>query len=144
MSHRLATPLLASSLLTGVPLAAAWPVAAQAEGPDTPAPGLHALSVAVPAALGPPKEVSVLADLPTVKIVAITLRGGTTLPEHKAAVPVTIAVAHGAATLHVAGSTAPLRAGSFVVLDANTVHAVVPDNADPVTVLVHHHKGAGQ
>jgi len=141
MSHRLATPLLASAMLASAPLAAALPAAARAEGPGA---GVHALAIAAPAALGPPKEVTVLVDLPTVKIVAITLRGGATLPDHNAAVPVTIEVAHGAATIHVAGSTAPLRAGAFVVLDANTVHAVVPVDSGPITVLVHHHKGGGQ
>ena len=81
-----------------------------------------------------------LADLPAVKIVAITLRGGTSLAEHTAPVPVTIQAAHGSATLTVAGASTPLGQGAFVVLDPNTPHTVTPVGDAPVTVLVHHHK----
>lgn len=111
--------------------------AAQAAPPA----GLHPVQVAIPTAEGPGKEVAVLADLPAVKIVAITLRAGTVLPDHAAPVPVTIQAAHGAATLTVSGVATPLAPGAFAVLDANTVHAVAPVGADPVTVLVHHHLG---
>lgn len=127
MTSRLAIPLLAGVLAAGS--AAASPPA-----------GLHPITVAPPSAEGTPKEVAVIADLPAVKIVAITLRAGTTLPEHTAPVPVTIQAAHGAATLTVAGATTPLAQGAFVVLDANTPHAVTPIDTAPVTVLVHHHK----
>jgi quercetin dioxygenase-like cupin family protein len=127
MTSRLAIPLLAGVLAAGS--AAAAPPA-----------GVHPITVAAPSATGAPKEVSVIADLPAVKIVAITLRGGTTLPEHTAPVPVTIQAAHGAATLTVAGATTPLAQGAFVVLDANTPHAVTPIDSAPVTVLVHHLK----
>lgn len=127
MTSRLAIPLLAGVLAAGS--AAASPPA-----------GLHPITVAPPSAEGAPKEVAVIADLPAVKIVAITLRAGTTLPEHTAPVPVTIQAAHGAATLTVAGATTPLAQGAFVVLDANTPHTVTPIDTAPVTVLVHHHK----
>jgi len=130
MTSRLAIPLLAGVLAAGS--AAAAP------------PGVHPITVAAPSAEGAPKEVTVIADLPAVKIVAITLRAGTTLPEHAAPVPVTIQAAHGAATLTVAGATTPLAPGAFVVLDANTPHAVTPIDTAPVTVLVHHHKVGGQ
>jgi quercetin dioxygenase-like cupin family protein len=131
MTARLVVPLLAGLL------------AASTASASQPA-GLHPITVAAPSADGAPKEVAVLADLPTVKIVAITLRAGTTLPEHTAPVPVTIEVVHGSATLTVAGTTTPLAQGSFVVLDANTPHAVTPVDAAPVTVLVHHHKAGGK
>lgn len=127
MTTRLAVPLLAGVLAAGT--AAASPPA-----------GLHPITVAPPTAEGAPKEVAVIADLPEVKIVAITLRGGTTLPEHMAPVPVTIEAAHGVATLTVAGASTSLAPGAFVVLDANTPHAVTPADSAPVTVLVHHHK----
>ncbi|MCB9759117.1 MAG: hypothetical protein H6739_04695 [Alphaproteobacteria bacterium] len=127
MTSRLVIPVLAGVLAAGS--AAASPPA-----------GLHPITVAPPSVDGVPKEVAVLADLPTVKIVAITLRTGTTLSEHTAPVPVTIEAAHGAATLTVAGATTPLAQGAFVVLDANTLHAVTPVDTAPVTVLVHHHK----
>ena len=104
------------------------------------APGLHPVRISAPAATGEPKEVVVLADLEAVKIVAITLRAGTPLPEHQAPVPVTIEAAFGRATLSVGGVPTELAPGSFVVLDANTPHAVAPIGAEPVTILVHHHR----
>lgn len=110
---------------------------------DPPA-GLHPVTVAAPTPEGAPKQVAVLADHPAVKIMAITLRNGTVLAEHKAPVPVTIQAAHGAATLTVSGASTLLSQGSFVVLDANTLHAVTPADATPVTVLVHHHKAGGK
>lgn len=128
MTTRLLAPLLAGAL------------AASTASASTP--GLHPIAVAAPTAEGAPKEVAVVADLPTVKIVAITLRGGETLPSHKASVPVTIQAAYGSATLTVGDVNTPLAPGSFVVLDANTVHAVTPASTEPVTVLVHHHKAA--
>lgn len=127
MTTRLVIPLLASLLSAEAALAAA------------PA-GLHPITVAAPAAEGAPKEVAVLADLPAVKIVAITLRAGTPLPEHSAPVPVTLEAAFGSATLQVGDTRTLLAPGSFVVLDANTPHAVTPVGAAPVVVLVHHHK----
>lgn len=126
------TSRLAASLIAGV-------LAAGSAAASPPA-GLHPISVAPPSAEGAPKEVVVLADLPTVKIVAITLRGGAKLSEHTASVPVTIQAAYGTATLTVSGTTTPLAQGAFVVLDANTPHAVTPEGTAPVTVLVHHHK----
>lgn len=131
MTNRIAISLLAAVLATGAAFA------------STPA-GLHPVTVQRPAADGPPKEVEVVADLPAVRIVAITLRQGTTLPEHTAPLPVTIEAAHGTATLTVGGETTPLEPGSFVVLDANVTHAVTPTDDAPVTVLVHHHKGGAQ
>ena len=106
--------------------------------------GLHPVTIPAPSYDGAPKEVAVLADLPTVKIVAITLRGGAKLAEHAAPVPVTIQAAHGAAILTVAGNSTPLGQGAFVVLDANTPHAVTPVDNAPVTVIVHRHKAGGQ
>ena len=133
MTTRLAAPLLAGALLA----TAAVAVAATPKG-------LHPVSVVTPAAEGSAKEIVVLADLPAVKIVAITLRAGTVLPDHSAPVPVTIQAAFGAATLTVDGVSTPLGQGAFVVLDANTTHKVTPADSSPVTVLVHHHKGGGQ
>lgn len=131
MTNRVAIPLLAGALAAGTAIA-------------SPPAGLHPVTVPAPDAEGPPKEVAVIADLPAVKIVAITLRQGTTLPEHTAPVPVTIEAAHGTASLTVGGQTTPLAPGSFVVLDARTTHAVAPTYDAPVTVLVHHHKGGAQ
>ena len=129
------TKHLAMTLVLG-----AFSAAALAASP----PGLHPVTVPAPLSEGAPKEVVVLADLPAVKIVAITLRAGTALPEHAAPVPVTIQAAYGTATLTIAGVSTPLTPGAFVVLDANTPHAVTPTDATPVTVLVHHHKAGGQ
>lgn len=130
MNPRLVVPLLAGALATAAAAA--------------PPPGVHPVTVPAPAAEGSAKEVAVVADLPAVKIVAITLRAGTPLPEHTAPVPVTIQAAHGAATLTSGGTTTPLAPGRFVVLDANVPHAVTPVDGTPVTVLVHHHKGGAR
>jgi quercetin dioxygenase-like cupin family protein len=126
MTSKLIAPVLAGWIATGT----AW------AAPD----GVHPIQVAPPSSEGVPREVSVILDLPTVKIVAITLRGGTPLAEHTAPNPVTIQAAHGDARITVAGVDAPLAAGQFVVLDAGTPHAVTPAGTAPVTVLVHHHK----
>ncbi|MBL9015792.1 MAG: hypothetical protein JNL83_16525, partial [Myxococcales bacterium] len=55
-------------------------------------------SVEVPATAGAgqPREMKVLVDEPALKLVTIVLRGGTLLPEHQTAVPVTIQALHGA------------------------------------------------
>lgn len=102
--------------------------------------GLHVVSVPLPTADGAPKEVVVLVDLAAVKVVAITLRAGAALAEHAASLPVTIQAAHGRAIVSVRGTAADLAPGAFVVLDANTPHAVAPVGEEPVTVLVHHHR----
>jgi quercetin dioxygenase-like cupin family protein len=133
MKTKLVVPLLAGALGAVSAFAGATP-------PAPPA-GLHPVVVPAPSAEGAAKEVAVVADLPGLKIVAITLRAGTALPEHSAGVPVTIQAAHGSATITVGGAAVPLGPGAFVVLDANTPHAVAPVGTAPVTVLVHHHKG---
>ena len=105
---------------------------------------VHPITAPAPTAEGPGKEVAVLAELPAVKIVSITLRARTVLPEHAAPVPVTIEVVHGAAVLTAMGASVPLSPGALVVLDAGTPHAVTPVDEEPVTLLVHHLLGGAK
>lgn len=112
-----------------------------ASAPAAAAPmGVHPVSLNPPSAEGAPQEVIVLTDLPSTKVVAITLRGGAALAEHTAPVPVTIQALFGAVTVVVAGERTPLAPGSFVVLDAAVPHAVQAEGSAPATVLVHHHR----
>ena len=137
MKTKLVVPLLAGALGA----ASAFAGSSAGAAPAAPLAGMHPVVVIAPSAEGEAKEVEVVADLPAVKIVAITLRAGTALAEHSAGVPVTIQAAHGSATITVRGVPLPLGPGMFVVLDANTPHSVAPIGLGPVTVLVHHHKG---
>ncbi len=59
----------------------------------------HAVPLASPAADGPGKEVKELLDTPFVKLVSITLRKGTVLPDHAAPVAVTLQAVAGAGSV---------------------------------------------
>ncbi|MEZ4391681.1 MAG: hypothetical protein R3A48_11340 [Polyangiales bacterium] len=94
----------------------------------------------LPATPGPgqPRAVRVLVDEPALKLVSIVLRQGTALPEHRAAVPVTIMAITGAGTVTAGAERLRLDAAHAVVLAPNVPHAVLPDPGTDLVLLVHH------
>lgn len=108
-----------------------------------PAPALGgpaARVVELPPTVGPgqPREVRVLVDEPALELATIVLRRGTLLPEHHAAVPVTIQALQGAGTVIVGAERLRIDATHSVVLAARVPHAVQPDTGTDLVLLVHH------
>jgi quercetin dioxygenase-like cupin family protein len=102
--------------------------------------GPAARVVELPAApgLGNPREVQVLVDEPALKLVAITLRDGTVLPEHEAPVPVTILALSGGGHVTAGAERFRLDPEHAVVLAPSVPHAVEPDAGTDLVLLVHH------
>jgi quercetin dioxygenase-like cupin family protein len=87
---------------------------------------------------GEPREVSVLVDGPALKLARIVLRGGTVLPTHRSAVPVTILALEGSGTVVAGTERLRLDATHAVILAPNVPHAVEPDAGTDLVLLVHH------
>lgn len=87
---------------------------------------------------GEPREVKVLVDEPALKLVTITLRGGTVLATHHAAVPVTITALQGSGTVVAGAERLRVDATHAVVLTPGVPHAVEPDAGTDLVLLVHH------
>jgi len=100
------------------------------------------VEVPVPPGTGKALEPRVLLDAPELKLVSITLRGGTVLPVHTAPVPVTIQAVSGGGTVTVGEQRLRLDPAHLVFLAANTPHAVEPDPSTDMVLLVHHLRGA--
>lgn len=102
--------------------------------------GPAARVVELPPTVGPgqPREVRVLVDEPALELATIVLRRGTLLPEHHAAVPVTIQALQGAGTVIVGAERLRIDATHSVVLAARVPHAVQPDTGTDLVLLVHH------
>lgn len=85
---------------------------------------------------GADKQVVSLFTGPRRTLVQITLRSGTTLEAHKAAVPITIHCVAGSGTLTVSdpGAAVPLKPGVLVTLEPGVVHEIV--GAPAVSVLL--------
>ncbi len=90
------------------------------------------------AGAGEPREVRVLVDEPALKLASIVLRGGTVLPTHRSEVPVTIMALQGSGTVVAGADRLRLDATHAVVLAPNVSHAVEPDAATDLVLLVHH------
>jgi quercetin dioxygenase-like cupin family protein len=84
------------------------------------------------------REVRVLVDEPALKLVSIVLRGGTVLPTHHSAVPVTIMALQGSGTVVTDSERLRLDSTHAVVLAPNVPHAVEPDSGADLVLLVHH------
>ncbi len=87
---------------------------------------------------GQPREVRALVDEPALKLVSIVLRGGTVLPTHHSAVPVTIMALQGSGAVVVGSERLRLDSTHAVVLAAGVPHAVEPDQGTDLALLVHH------
>lgn len=90
------------------------------------------------AGAGAPREVRVVVDTPALKLVSITLRGGTALPEHRSAVPVTIVAYRGAGAVITGSERHRLDATHAVMLSPNIPHAVEPEAGSDLVLLVSH------
>ena len=95
-----------------------------------------------PADTGPPREVRVVVDDPALRIIEIVLRGGTSLPEHSAPVPVTIQAFAGQGTVVAGSERLRIDATHAVVLAPGVTHSVEPDPGTDLAILVHHHGSA--
>ena len=102
--------------------------------------GPPARNLELPAAAGAgqPREVHLLLDEPALKLVTITLRQGTELPEHHAAVPVLIQALQGAGTVLAGGERLRIDLTHPVLLAPDVAHAVTPDPATDLVLLVQH------
>ncbi len=89
---------------------------------------------------GKPREVAVLLETDELKIAAIALRRGTTLPEHTAASAVTIQAIRGGGTMAAGASSHALRPGDIVTLAPDVPHSLTPRDEDLVVLLVHYLK----
>ena len=96
------------------------------------------LDLPAAAGAGEPRQVQVLVDEPGLKLVVITLRQGTPLPPHQAPVAVTIQALRGAGTVFAGTDRLRLDATHAVALAPGVTHAVQPDPATDLVLLVHH------
>lgn len=96
------------------------------------------VSPASPDASGEPSEVATLLDEPGLKLMTVTLRNGTDLPEHKTPYPVTIQAIRGSGTVIADGERLALPTNGVVVLAPGVPHSVEPDGMDTMMLLVHH------
>jgi quercetin dioxygenase-like cupin family protein len=87
---------------------------------------------------GKPREVRVLLDEPSVKLVSIVLRAGTVLPPHHSKARVTILALQGGGTLIVGEERLRLDATRAVALAPGVGHAVEPDAGQDLVLLIHH------
>lgn len=92
---------------------------------------------------GQPREVRVLVDAPPLKVVAIVLRQGAVLPEHRSPAAVTIQALAGAGTVATDGQRLRIDPTHAVALAPEAPHAVEPDPGTDLVLLVHH-AGAAQ
>ena len=109
--------------------------------PAAPTVASTGLTLPTPGPDGPPREVQVILDAPHLKLVAITLRQGTPLPQHSASVPVIIQATAGSGTAVVDDQRLPLDTTHAVSLAPNAPHAVEPDPDTDMTLLVFHLRG---
>lgn len=108
--------------------------------------GASVRALELPALAGPgqAREVRVLIDEAAVKLVTITLRQGTVLPEHQAAGPVTIQALQGAGTVTAGAERVRLDAAHAVFLAPDVAHSVEPDAGTDLVLLVYHLRGGGR
>lgn len=86
---------------------------------------------------GSPREVRVLVDEPSLKVLSIVLRAGTVLPEHVVRAPVTITALEGSGTVLADGERLRLDATHAVSLAPGVPHEVEPDEGTDLVLMVH-------
>jgi len=101
-------------------------------------PAARVVELPATAGAGQPREVHVLVDEPALKVVTITLRQGTVLPEHNSSVPVTIQALQGAGTVTAGSEQLRIDPAHAVVLAPKVPHAVTPDQGTDLVLLVQH------
>lgn len=100
------------------------PAARVVELPVSPGPGAN-------------RQVNMVVDEPSLRLATIVLREGTTLPEHRSPVAVTIQALAGSGSVIAEGVHHPIDVSHAVVLAPNVPHAVHPES-DELVLLVHH------
>lgn len=85
---------------------------------------------------GPNREVRSLAEADGLKLVSITLRHGTELPNHVAPGPITIQVVSGRVALLAAEEVHELAPGQVALLPAGMYHTLRPMGDATVTVIL--------
>ena len=88
------------------------------------------------------REVHVLLDEPVLKLLSITLRRGTLLPEHVIPAPVFIQVVRGTGVVVANGERITLTPESAVLLAPHTPHVVEPTGQEDLELLVQQHLGS--
>ena len=134
MKHAALLIALAGTALVGC----ATQSAAQHHVASVGAPDVRAIELLGPRGTGQPRDVRVLVDEPALKLASIVLRGGTVLPTHHSAVPVTIIALQGRGSVVAGAERLPLDATHAVVLAPNVPHSVEPDTGTDLVLLVHH------
>jgi quercetin dioxygenase-like cupin family protein len=104
----------------------------------------RSVALSTQAAAGDAREVHVLVNEPALKLVSITLRRGTVLPEHHSAVAVTIQALSGRGSVVVGGERMPLDASHAVALAPRVGHSVEPEAGTDLVLLVHHMGQGGE
>ncbi len=97
-------------------------------------------AVPLPTELGkgePGKKVEVLLDTPFVKLVSITLRGGTTLPDHAVGQAITLQALVGNGTVTVGEEKTELSEGQMMLVAPGAKHSVTPTGSGDLVVLLH-------
>ncbi|MCA9526898.1 MAG: hypothetical protein KC549_11460, partial [Myxococcales bacterium] len=84
-----------------------------------------------------PKQVEALLDTPFVKLVRITLRGGTELADHAVPTAITVQALAGKGTLHTGDQADPLAADHVVLVAPGARHKIVPAGKEDLVLLVH-------
>lgn len=140
MRHAVLLPTIAlAAAVAGAAVAGcATPPAARHPVASLGAPAVRTVELPGPPGTGQPREQRVLVDEPVLKLASIVLRGGTVLPPHHAAVPVTIMALQGSGTVIAGTERLRLDATHAVVLAANVEHSVEPDSGTDLVLLVHH------
>ena len=101
-------------------------------------PTARVVELPVPPTAGPNRQANVVVDEPSLRLATITLRAGTTLPEHRSPRVVTIQALAGSGAVIVDGARYPVDAAHAVVLAPNAPHSVQPDDDEALVLLVHH------
>jgi quercetin dioxygenase-like cupin family protein len=102
----------------------------------------HSVSLPTRAGPGQGKEVKELLDTPFVKLVTITLHGGTVLTEHAAPVAVTIQALSGSGVVRTGDKSERVAVGQLLLIAPNALHEVTPDGKSDLVLLVHYLKSA--
>ena len=135
MNHTLLTTIaIAATAVTGC----AAPSAAHHHAASVGAPDSRVVELPGQPGTGEPRQVRVLVDEPALKLASMVLRGGTVLPTHDSAVPVTIVALQGSGTVVAGSERLRLDATHAVVLAPGVPHAVEPDQGTDLVLLVHH------
>lgn len=132
--QRFLRPLLALALLSGLASAAAARL---------PSSGYQQIRLPNRPGSGPPMEEAVLFETDDTKLVTVTLRRGTELPERSYGSPVTMQALHGNGTVNFeGGATSAVGPGRMLAIASGKRHSVKPGVYGYLVLLVQQTKTA--